>query len=231
MTLVLERVTVARGAQPVVREVSLVARRGEVTVLLGPNGAGKTTLLEAVSGVLPTRAGRVTLSGHDLTGRPRTRRAALGLAHVEQGRTVFATLTTAENLALTGEPARALELFPELGPRLDVRAGLLSGGEQQMLVLARAILRRPAALLLDEMSLGLAPAIVRRLLPVIRALAGEGCAVLLVEQFAHTALTLADAAYVLARGGLTYAGDPAPLRADDSALRRAYLGDHRDDGR
>ncbi|MFI6900487.1 ABC transporter ATP-binding protein [Nonomuraea sp. NPDC050394] len=227
MTLSLDGLTVARGGQPVVREVTLRAGHGQVSVLLGPNGAGKTTLLEAVSGVLPSRSGRITLDGHDLTGRPRTRRARLGLAHVEQSRAVFATLTARENLLLAGDPDRALTLFPELAPRLEVRAGLLSGGEQQMLVLARAILREPAALLLDEMSMGLAPAVVRRLLPVIRALADAGCAVLLVEQFAHAALALADAAYVLSRGALTYSGDPGPLREDDSALRRAYLGEDR----
>ncbi|MFI6391541.1 ABC transporter ATP-binding protein [Nonomuraea sp. NPDC050547] len=227
MTLSLQGLTVARGGQPVVREVTLHAGRGQVSVLLGPNGAGKTTLLEAVSGILPSRSGRITLGGHDLTGRPRTRRARLGLAHVEQSRAVFATLTTRENLLLAGDPDRALTLFPELAPRLQVRAGLLSGGEQQMLVLARAILREPAALLLDEMSMGLAPAVVRRLLPVIRALADAGCAVLLVEQFAHAALALADTAYVLSRGALTYSGDPGPLREDDSALRRAYLGEDR----
>ncbi|NUR92340.1 MAG: ATP-binding cassette domain-containing protein, partial [Nonomuraea sp.] len=190
-----------------------------------PNGAGKTTLLEAVSGVIPVQRGTVGLGGADLTTLPRTRRARHGLAHVEQGRTVFATLTTRENLRLVGAEERALELFPELEPRLDVRAGLLSGGEQQMLVLARALLREPAALLLDEMSLGLAPGVVRRLLPVIRRLADGGIAVLLVEQFAHAALGLADAAYVLSRGALSYGGDPGPLRESDAALRRAYLGE------
>ncbi|NRQ31148.1 ATP-binding cassette domain-containing protein [Nonomuraea sp. NN258] len=225
MDLVLRDVSVARGGQPVVRNVTLTAAAGRVTVLLGPNGAGKTTLLEAVSGVVPAAGGEIGLGGQVLTGRPRTRRARLGLAHVEQGRAVFATLTTRENLALAGSPERAIELFPELERRLDVRAGLLSGGEQQMLVLARAIVRGPRALLLDEMSLGLAPGVVRRLLPVIRRLADDGCAVLLVEQFAHAALALADAAYVLAHGSLTYGGEPGPLRESDAALKRAYLGD------
>ncbi|GII85398.1 ABC transporter ATP-binding protein [Sphaerisporangium siamense] len=225
MDLQLRDVSVARGGQPVVRDVTLTAGEGRVTVLLGPNGAGKTTLLEAVSGVVPAVKGEIELGGQVLTKWPRTRRARYGLAHVEQGRAVFGTLTTRENITLVGDPARAVELFPELERRLDVRAGLLSGGEQQMLVLARAILTGPAALLLDEMSLGLAPGIVRRLLPVIRGLADDGCAVLLVEQFAHAALALADTAYVMAHGTITYGGDPAPLRESDAALKRAYLGD------
>ncbi|MEU5868164.1 ABC transporter ATP-binding protein [Nonomuraea sp. NPDC047529] len=225
MDLVLRDVTVARGGRPVVRDVTLTAARGQVTVLLGPNGAGKTTLLEAVSGVVPVAGGEIVLGGAALTGRPRTHRARHGLAHVEQGRAVFGTLTTRENLSLAGDPRRGLELFPELERRLDVRAGLLSGGEQQMLVLARAIGTGPVALLLDEMSLGLAPGVVRRLLPVIRRLADDGCAVLLVEQFAHAALALADSAYVLSHGTITYGGDPTPLRESDAALKRAYLGD------
>ncbi|MFC0861108.1 ABC transporter ATP-binding protein [Sphaerimonospora cavernae] len=224
MTLALDDLTVARGGQPVVRGVSLTAAAGQVTVLLGPNGAGKTTLLEAVSGILPAAGGRIRLAGRDITSWPRPRRARQGLAHVEQGRAVFATLTVRENIRLVGPLDRALELFPELEKRLDVRAGLLSGGEQQMLVLGRAVVGGPSVLLLDEMSLGLAPAIVRRLLPVLRGLAAGGCAVLLVEQFAHAALTVADTAYVLAHGSLTYGGPPEPLRASDEALASAYLG-------
>ncbi|MFF7415630.1 ABC transporter ATP-binding protein [Streptomyces lydicus] len=225
MSLILDAVTVARGGQPIVRNVSLTAEAGEVTVLLGPNGAGKTTLLEAVSGVLPTSSGQIRLREQELTTLSRVRRARCGVAHVEQGRAVYSTLTVRENIELAGSLDRALTLFPELAKRTEVPAGLVSGGEQQMLVLARAIVGNPSALLLDEMSMGLAPVVVRRLYPVIRQIADDGCAVLLVEQFAHAALSVADTACVLAHGKLTYHGEPGPLRTSDDALKHAYLGD------
>jgi branched-chain amino acid transport system ATP-binding protein len=225
--LELHDLTVSRGAGDILREVSLTARLGELTVLLGPNGAGKSTLLDAVSGVLRPRRGQILLDGVDVTRTTRVGRARRGLRHVEQGRTVFGDLTVRENLAVaarTGRPRSAPELFPELEPRLDTRAALLSGGEQQMLVIARALLREPSLLLLDELSLGLAPVVVARLLPVVRTLADRGMAVLLVEQFAHLVLPLADAAYVLDRGAITYAGPPARLLASPELLHEAYLG-------
>ncbi|MEU9022969.1 ABC transporter ATP-binding protein [Actinomadura sp. NPDC048394] len=223
----LDAVSVGRGGAPIVRDVGLTVPAGEVTVLLGPNGAGKTTLLEAVAGVLPIASGRLTGDGDDIAGLDRVRRARRGIALVEQGRTVFAQLTVAENLrAVRRGPAadRALELFPELRKRLDVRAGLLSGGEQQMVVLARALAMSPSVLLIDEMSLGLAPVIVKRLLPAVRALADGGVAVLLVEQFATLALEIADTAHVLAGGRLTHTGPAAPLRKNPELLQAAYLG-------
>lgn len=226
--LTLEGVSVARGGMPVVRDITLSAPAGAVTVLLGPNGAGKTTLLESVAGVVPVMSGRVMCDGHDLAGVGRVARARRGIALVEQGRTVFSSLTVAENIQVvrrgTDVLERSVELFPELTKRLRVSAGLLSGGEQQMLVLARALAAAPSVLLIDEMSLGLAPVIVRRLLPAVRALADEGVTVLLVEQFATLALEIADTAYVLAGGELTYGGPAKPLRRSPEILHAAYLG-------
>lgn len=245
--LMLADVSVGRGGAPIVRDVSLTVPAGEVTVLLGPNGAGKTTLLEAVAGVLPISSGRLTwigaegapggvggrppsgsTDGEDLSRLDRVARARRGVALVEQGRTVFSGLTVAENLrAVRRGPGadRAVEPFPELTKRMDVQAGLLSGGEQQMLVLARALAMSPSVLLIDEMSLGLAPVIVKRLLPAVRALADEGAAVLLVEQFATLALEIADTVHVLAGGRLTHSGPAAPLRKAPDVLHAAYLGD------
>ncbi|MUN38842.1 MULTISPECIES: ABC transporter ATP-binding protein [Actinomadura] len=226
--LKLEDVAVARGAAPIVRDVTLTVPAGEVTVLLGPNGAGKTTLLEAVAGVLPIASGRLTGDGDDLAGLDRVARARRGIALVEQGRTVFTQLTVAENLRVVrrgGGPDRTAELFPELDKRMDVPAGLLSGGEQQMVVLARALAMSPSVLLIDEMSLGLAPVIVKRLLPAVRQLADEGVAVLLVEQFATLALEIADTAHVLAGGRVTHSGPAAPLRKSPELLHAAYLGE------
>jgi branched-chain amino acid transport system ATP-binding protein len=226
---------VSRGAGDILRSVELRAQPGELTVLLGPNGAGKTTLLDAISGLVRHRAGYLLVNGVELGGVPRVRRARMGIRHVEQGRTVFPELTARENLTVAA-PARdhgeVVELFPELAPRMDVRAGLLSGGEQQMLVIARALLRarlrhRPAAgpglLLLDELSLGLAPVIVGRLLPTVRALAQRGMTVLLVEQFAHLVLPIADVAYVLDRGRITFSGTPGQLQDNPGLLHEAYL--------
>jgi branched-chain amino acid transport system ATP-binding protein len=228
--------SVDRGAGDVLREVTLRARPGELTVVLGPNGAGKTTLLDAVSGLVRPRAGKILLDGADIGGLSRGRRSRLGVRHVEQGRTVFPDLTVRENLAVVA-PAAAhddvLTMFPELVARLDSRGGLLSGGEQQMLVIARALLRgrprrlrearAPTLLLVDELSLGLAPVIVARLLPALRVLAAQGMALLLVEQFAHLILPVADVAYVLDRGRITFAGAPAELQADPELLQQAYL--------
>jgi len=221
-------VSVARGGLPIVRDVSLQAGSGEVTVLLGPNGAGKTTLLEAISGVIPVARGTIVLEGAEIQRLRRERRARLGLAHVEQGRAVFPGLTVEENLLVTvrkGDIEPLLALFPELAARRRVRAGMLSGGEQQMLVIARALAGRPRMLLVDEMSLGLAPIVVRRLMPVFRQLADEGVGVLLVEQYAALALDLGDRAYVLNRGEVVFDGPCAELAGKIDILRGAYLGE------
>lgn len=224
-----EGVTVHRGGVPVVREVSFGAPRGAVTALLGPNGAGKTTVLEAVSGVLNVETGSVLLGDTDLTAMPPERRVALGLAHVEQGRAVFADLTVEENLrvATAGPVEEVFELFPELGQRRRLKAGFLSGGEQQMLVIGRSLLMHPTFLMVDEISLGLAPVIVRRLVSIVRVLADRGVGVLMVEQFATVALEMADHAVVLDRGTVAYEGDPVELRRHPELLHGTYLGRER----
>ncbi|MCL6737471.1 ABC transporter ATP-binding protein [Streptomyces neyagawaensis] len=224
---------VSRGPGEVLRDVNLAVRAGELAVLLGANGAGKSTLLDAVSGLVATRAGEVRFDGEEVSGLSRTRRARLGIRHVEQGRAIFGDLTVAENLAVVAprqSHAEALEQFPELRKRMDVRAAMLSGGEQQMLVLARALLS-PASkratgtrlLLLDELSLGLAPIVVARLLPIVRSLTDRGITVLLVEQFAHLVLPIADTVHVLDRGTIVFSGTQAELEADPRILHKAYL--------
>jgi branched-chain amino acid transport system ATP-binding protein len=218
--------TVARGEAVIVRGVNFEVERGKVTVLLGPNGAGKSTLLEAISGVIPS-SGTIRLAGQAIQNASRVTRARAGLAHIEQGRVVFPSLTVEENL-LVGARGNDLEpafkLFPELEKRRQIAAGKLSGGEQQMVVLARAILGRPNVLLVDEMSLGLAPLIVKRLMPVMRSLADDGVGVLLVEQFAQLALAVGDTALVMNQGRIVYSGPSAELLRNQSLLQRAYLG-------
>lgn len=220
---------VDRGASPIVRNVSLTAPPAAVTVVLGSNGAGKTTLLEALSGIIPAAEGTVELHGTEIAGRSRRERALAGLGHVEQGRQVFPELTTAENLRAAADDEAAVEqgfaLFPELAQRRDVAAGMLSGGEQQMLVLARALARSPEILMVDEMSLGLAPKITQRLIETMRRLADErGVGVLLIEQYASLALAIGDHAYVLGQGEMVYDGPCRPLIDEPEVLRAAYLG-------
>ncbi|GAA1972565.1 ABC transporter ATP-binding protein [Microbacterium pumilum] len=228
MSLVLADVTVRRGIGPVISGVSVEIAPGEITTLVGPNGAGKTSLLEAVSGLVTTVSGEITMDGRDVRKLTRRKRALAGISHVEQGRMIFPSLTVREHLKLTARTKTdfddAMALFPELGKRVDSAAVLLSGGEQQMLVLARAFASRPKILLLDEMSLGLAPVVFLRLIPTIKQIAASGVGVLLVEQFAHLALGVASTALVVTSGRVSYQGAPAPLLADETMLRRAYLG-------
>lgn len=228
-TLDVSGLVINRAGLPVVRGVSLSAEKGQISVLLGANGAGKTTLLEGLSGIIPTSGGEIALNGRSVTSVRAGERARAGLSHVEQGRTVFRQLSTEENLLVGMAPGADLadvyDLFPELINRRGVRAGLLSGGEQQMLVIARSLLTRPDVILIDEMSAGLAPVVVQRLMAAVRRLADAGLAILLVEQFAALALRIADHAYVMRRGELVHDGLPQPLLADPDRLHHLYLGD------
>ncbi len=203
------------GGQPVVHDLDLAVGPGEVVCLLGPNGAGKTTTLLAMSGELPPLGGAVLFEGEPTTA-PLYRRARAGLAYVTEERSVFKSLTGFDNLRAGGvKPGEVLALFPELERCLGTRGGLLSGGEQQMLTVGRALARRPRLLLADELSLGLAPLIVDRLLQAVRAAATDlGMAVLLVEQHARKALRYADRVYVMRRGYIEMA-----LTADEAGRR------------
>jgi branched-chain amino acid transport system ATP-binding protein len=232
-SLQLRGVTVARGTRDVVRDVSLVCAPGEVTALLGPNGAGKSSLVLAVGGVLRARAGHVLLGETDLTRLPPEKIRQAGVAVVPEGRRLLPELTVAENMqvatySLSREAAArgveyALTLFPELKARWHALGRHLSGGEQQMVVLAQAISSRPQTLLVDELSLGLAPVVVKRLVPVLSSLAESGVGILLIEQFAHVALGLANTAYILEGGRIRYHGTAAELKANPELLRSAYL--------
>jgi len=203
------------GAVEVLHGIDLDVPSGALTALLGPNGAGKTTLLSVLAGLLPARAGQVLWSGRDITSVPPDARARAGLALVPERRGIFGALSVRENLEIFAgggvSADAALAAFPVLADRLGQRAGSLSGGEQQMLAMSRALLRDPRVLLLDEISLGLAPRVTRRLFDVVGELARGGTTVLLVDQYLSDALRLADVVYVLARGEVAFAGEPAEL--------------------
>jgi branched-chain amino acid transport system ATP-binding protein len=229
----LEGLSVARGGRTVVRNVSIEIPAGEVTALLGPNGAGKSSLVLAVAGILRSTGGKVLLGDQDLTRRrPELIRAA-GVAVVPEGRRLLPELTVEDNLriatyALSREQSRsgiayALELFPELEKRWNVLGRSLSGGEQQMVVLAQALVSRPTTVLVDELSLGLAPVVVKRLVPTLQAIAESGVGVLLIEQFAHVALGLANTVYVLEGGSIRYHGTARELKDHPERLHSAYL--------
>jgi branched-chain amino acid transport system ATP-binding protein len=207
---------------PVVRDLSIQVRVGEVVALLGANGAGKTTTLKTLAGEIPAISGEVRIAGK-LTTQPMHIRTRNGLAYVSEERPIFAKLSTADNLRLGRcNVEKAVSLFPELVPLLSRRAGQLSGGEQQMLTVARALAREPRILLADELSLGLAPKVLIRLLDALRSAADtDGVGVLLVEQHVHQALRYADHVYVLTRGELTMSGTAAEV---GPRLHESYLG-------
>jgi branched-chain amino acid transport system ATP-binding protein len=231
--LAISNLTVDRGGREVVKDLTIEIPSGQVTALLGPNGAGKSTLVLAVGGVLKPKTGEVLLDDAKLTGRRPERIRQAGVAIVPEGRRLLPDLTVEDNLrvasyALTQGQAKAgrakvLDLFPQLAQRLSALARTLSGGEQQMVVLAQALIAQPRYLLIDELSLGLAPVVVSRLIPVIRSVAEDGTGILLIEQFATVALGLAGHAHVMEGGRIRFSGPASDLRANPELLQSAYL--------
>ncbi len=231
--LALSGLVVERGGREVVHNVSIEIPPGEVTALLGPNGAGKSSMVLAVGGVLPLKKGSVKLGERELAGRRPEQIRHAGLAIVPEGRRLLPDLTVEDNLrvatySLSGKQgeagrARALEMFPELKKRLSNQARSLSGGEQQMVVLAQALVSQPKFVIIDELSLGLAPVVVQRLIPTIRSVAEAGAGVLLIEQFATVALGLSTGAYVMEGGRVQYSGTSQELREKPDLLHSAYL--------
>ena len=223
--LELRDVVAGYGRVEILHGVSMSVPEGSVVALLGPNGVGKTTTMNVISGMLPVRSGQLLFDGRTINRAPPDRRARLGITLIPEGRGVFPGLSVQDNLGVASTPAlglpaeerdqtlaRTLQLFPRLQERLTQRAGTLSGGEQQMLALSRALLSSPRVLLMDEISMGLAPRIVAELFDVVSQLRDQGLTIVLVEQYLTYALRLADICYVMARGRITFVGEPDELR-------------------
>ena len=236
--LKIENLHAAYGKVEVLHGISLEVPKGKVVTLIGSNGAGKTTTMRAISGMIKPKGGTVTLSGQDITGLESHKIARAGLAHSPEGRRVFATMSVTDNLILGAFPRftrsrprgdvnrdleKALELFPRLKERQHQLAGTLSGGEQQMLAMARAVMLNPDVILLDEPSMGLAPILVEEVFRIILRLKEQGITMLLVEQFAAAALNVADYGYVMENGRISVHG-PAEKLKHDPAVQAAYLG-------
>lgn len=232
--LAINDLSVAYGGIRAVKGISLAVSEGELVTLIGANGAGKTTTLNTLGGLLTPASGSMQYDGQDLVKLPAHERVKKGLALVPEGRGIFARLTVAENLLMgayhrsdkaniAADLARSYELFPRLKEREHQLAGTLSGGEQQMLAIGRALMSRPRLLLLDEPSMGLAPLMVEKIFEIIRAINGQGVAILLIEQNARLALAAASRAYVMESGSITLSGPAAELAADER-VRAAYLG-------
>ena len=227
---------VSYGAIKAIHGVNLTVRRGQIVTLIGANGAGKTTTLRAISGMVKPARGAITFDGQPIGGMPAHQIVRLGMAHAPEGRGIFANLSVSENLDLgafvrkdkdgiAADREKALTLFPRLRERLQQNAGTLSGGEQQMLAIGRALMARPRLLLLDEPSLGLAPQIVQTIFKIIRDINAGGTTILLVEQNAHMALNVAHHGYVLETGTIVMDKPAKELAASDE-VRKAYLGGH-----
>ena len=226
-------VTVTRARKVVARNITMTVRAGQATTLLGANGAGKSTLVMAIAGLLPISAGKIMVDGQNITGLSPEAVRRSGVVVMPEGHPVFVNLSVRENLEVAGGDLSRAELrrgvdeavavFPELQPKLGARAGELSGGQQQILCLASALITKPRFLLADELSLGLAPVVVRRLISVISRLIDTGVGTLLIEQFTRMALSVSRHAYVLERGSIKFGGTVEELRLDPDLLEKAYL--------
>ena len=233
-SLRVENLSVAYGDALALDDVSLAVQAGEVTTIIGTKGAGKTTLIRAIAGLLPIRSGQIFYDRHEITGRPSHRICDVGIGQVAEGRQVFPSLSVRENLLMGAVIPRArgladetyeamLDLFPRLRERLHQAAGTLSGGEQQMLAIARCLMGQPRLIMFDEPSLGLAPAMASEVVRIIRRLKDQGMTIILVEQNVAASLALADQAYVLETGRITLSGTGQTLLRDPR-VREAYLG-------